>query len=896
MPTQTFKLTPGIDTFTATRKGAIFNALPFVQSSGLANNTLNTGDNLQDSHKDGTLNYTAIANGVAANPPFALGVTLNGIATANISNQAAAIVAGFQGNVTGLTTVNDNASVFGVQLGGLGQGLNTALTNVNISGYGGPNSNAVPVFNGIIATAAGSLTNTINIRITGRLGATATGGADALQFAADSGPGTAADPNLSYGTWAITTANNVDLQLQQGGVGAATALTLSGAGNIAVGQDAIGNWQNLKTIDASGETGTVVVTGATSGVASQAFATTGNPGWLFGSNAGLLDDTGTGGVFDLTSFKLGSGTTFLDVSSASVAQVAALTTTPGTHVALNNEIIVNDTVATTTSATTFGNIAGFEILGVAGAGGIINDAHLAGAGIDEILYQTAASGALTITNQTSALTVNTEDNGLGFAIKSTGAGLTDSFTLDLGNPLHNTAVPGSGAGSVGALTLTADSIVNINALGHTAGGAVITDTLGFVSLTPSLIGNEQVTISGTTNLTIGVFGAGGIQDVNAGGALITNNMIITDTDTGVVTLHASGGALFFAVPGDTATGSGPGGTLLTNSDNAAEINATNSGGIILQGGDANYTTSLTVAGSVGDIFLGSTTAGDVFGGSIGNDTFTLNQGTAAETIYTSGGADTINLFAGHTAGDVIGFYAGFETALPAPGILPGGVETPRANSITDSYDAPQLGWWGQATGATATGYSAGGANYAGLIGNGTGTSADATVVNNYNPGVDLLVFAASSGVTPFYGPVWNSDGANGLGGTALGLVDGAFASFAGHVAATVQQVTTGGTVNAATDFIELTGHEFGSVNDVATQLENGTYNLSFSGTLASNNSAHLLLAWEDFSGETHISDLAIAATAGATKTSTGTSIHVSDIVELPATSLIGLTPAQVHFA
>ena len=46
MPTQTFKLTPGIDTFTATRKGAIFNALPFVQSSGLANNTLNTGDNL----------------------------------------------------------------------------------------------------------------------------------------------------------------------------------------------------------------------------------------------------------------------------------------------------------------------------------------------------------------------------------------------------------------------------------------------------------------------------------------------------------------------------------------------------------------------------------------------------------------------------------------------------------------------------------------------------------------------------------------------------------------------------------------------------------------------------------------------------------------------------------
>ena len=47
-PVGTFTLTPNIDTFTTQATGAIFNALPFVQSSGLANNTLNTGDNLQD--------------------------------------------------------------------------------------------------------------------------------------------------------------------------------------------------------------------------------------------------------------------------------------------------------------------------------------------------------------------------------------------------------------------------------------------------------------------------------------------------------------------------------------------------------------------------------------------------------------------------------------------------------------------------------------------------------------------------------------------------------------------------------------------------------------------------------------------------------------------------------
>ena len=68
--------------------------------------------------------------------------------------------------------------------------------------------------------------------------------------------------------------------------------------------------------------------------------------------------------------------------------------------------------------------------------------------------------------------MNTEDNGGGFSLTSTGAGLADSFTLDLGNTLHNTAGfgPGFGAGAVDALTLNADSIININATGQTAAG------------------------------------------------------------------------------------------------------------------------------------------------------------------------------------------------------------------------------------------------------------------------------------------------------------------------------------------------------------------------------------------------------------------------------------------
>ena len=129
----------------------------------------------------------------------------------------------------------------------------------------------------------------------------------------------------------------------------------------------------LKSIDASATTGAVIITGASArdtssvaGSAHNAFASTANPGWLFGSDFGLLDDTGTGGVFDLTAYKLGTGLNILDVSSATAAQVAALTTTPGAAVNAGNKIIVQDSVATTGSATTFAHIAGFSTLGIGG--------------------------------------------------------------------------------------------------------------------------------------------------------------------------------------------------------------------------------------------------------------------------------------------------------------------------------------------------------------------------------------------------------------------------------------------------------------------------------------------------------------------------------------------------
>jgi hypothetical protein len=164
----TLVLTPNIDippAFSTATPGAVFQAFPVVASTGIGNNTLNTGDNLQDTAGDGTLNFTAVGAAVpgsVANSPYAVGVTLNGISTLNYIGSFAVggEFGGFQGNVTGLTVVNDTGSSGGLQLGGVGQGLNTPLTNVNITGYspafGAAGAAGTPMFSALMAAAAGT--------------------------------------------------------------------------------------------------------------------------------------------------------------------------------------------------------------------------------------------------------------------------------------------------------------------------------------------------------------------------------------------------------------------------------------------------------------------------------------------------------------------------------------------------------------------------------------------------------------------------------------------------------------------------------------------------------------------------------------------------------------------
>ena len=126
--------TVNVDTLTGNAAGAVFTAPPGVSIIG-PSNTLNAGDSavaLGAAAGTAVLNVTEVAS-LLGNPALAAGVTLTGIATANILNTSAG-VGGFSGVITGLTTANMLAGSNGdVLLGLASSGLNTALQNIGIA-------------------------------------------------------------------------------------------------------------------------------------------------------------------------------------------------------------------------------------------------------------------------------------------------------------------------------------------------------------------------------------------------------------------------------------------------------------------------------------------------------------------------------------------------------------------------------------------------------------------------------------------------------------------------------------------------------------------------------------------------------------------------------------------
>jgi hypothetical protein len=831
-----FTLTPGADippAFSTSTADAVFNAFPVVATSGLLNNTLNAGDNLQDTVGDGTLNYTASGSSFS-NPSFAVGVTLNGIKTLNYIGSFSGPDAGggFQGSVTGLTVVNDTGSTGGLQLGGVGQGLVTPLTNVNITGYGpigGITLDTPAMFRGIISAAAGTSTTPLAVNITGPVGSSNGFGAAVLAVATDGSPGTAASPNAAYSEWDLTLSASANLQLEQNNssatgvvppasVGGVTTLKLIGAGNAFLGQDVAGDWQKLTTIDASGETGTVVITGGSSGVAGNAFGSAVDPTWLLGSAAGLLNDAP--GTFALTTFDLSTGTNVLDVSSASATELAALTTTPGSTVATDNVIIVNDLAATTTSTATFAAIAGFSELGVTAADGTINMSNLP-TSITDIIYFTPSVGPVTISNAISGLTLDFHGNNQG-ALAATVTGPTTgtaTLNLDFGNGVLLTE------DHTGLITTTGYSTIDITPIGNGVLGDP--DTATELTLAANASNPLSVSIGGTQS-----FETLGIIDLAATPTSATDTLTVTDPSTVLIEVTN------FATVTAGSSASAVGATFTVNDEwHNSNITGSSTGDNTLSGGDG--------------------------GGVVGSGN-TITGGAGSDTIVTGIGANIIKLGATHITDSV-------TIGTNGDGVGP--------HVITEPGDVAVQGGWGQAFGATATPIAGAASALFGVAANG-GTSQSVTTISG---------FSVATGTTDslnFQYGLWDSThGANAAGGTDLGLQTIDLAGNVGFVtstAITTETATSGGALTAGANIIELNkagvAAVFSNAAGLATALQT-SYSLT-TGALPTLDNAHLLVAYSNGTN-INIADVDLYnPTAAATAASTLDHVYASDMVSL----------------
>ena len=93
--------------------------------------------------------------------------------------------------------------------------------------------------------------------------------------------------------------------------------------------------------------------------------------------------------------------------------------------------------------------------------------------------------------------------------------------------------------------------------------------------------------------------------------------------------------------------------------------------------------------------------GDVLGGSIGNDTITSQSTAQPDYIVTSGGSDTINLAAGHSAVDHVAFYAGNGNVNAGGAYAVGSVATAISEAVASAVEFVNPGWWGVAAGGAS---------------------------------------------------------------------------------------------------------------------------------------------------------------------------------------------------
>jgi hypothetical protein len=474
-PGASLTLTTGADTTTegfstghgatATNAGAVFSALPGTNVLG-PSNTLNAGDDLVATGAaagDSTLNYTAVDTSFG-NPAVAVGVTMTGVSAAVITNLSSG-GAGFSGTITGLTTATLAAGSVGeVTLGAGGNGLNTALTTVNINA-----SEAFTAFMTAAALAAAP-SGTINLSgVTGPIGVAleVTGGA-----------------TTGYGSLTInsngSSANDIDLEL---GTATNTAtITAAGAEALTLTGGAF-NIDNLHTFTGNSTT-------------TPPGPDTGGLTVTFGNADGLghVDATGGSGV-----------NTFIFGETAGGAPGFTSTSTVDGGTGTSNTLEIVSSTGAILVAGDGPNITGIATIEHAGAqtGALSADLALMGSATTFDLAGAYGGFPITVTDITDAMTVEYSATSSPLSLTLVHAApvvATDVINFEMNSSLTTPLTLAQLAVAPGL------SAVDIDSTGS-ASANIITD-VGTVG--------DNITVTGATHLTLGSSGAGDAYAVGNG--------------------------------------------------------------------------------------------------------------------------------------------------------------------------------------------------------------------------------------------------------------------------------------------------------------------------------------------------------------------------------------------
>jgi hypothetical protein len=903
------------------------NVMVIAPLGGIFGNqtTLTSGDDINLAGTNNSLNATF--NGSTK----VVGVTVEGVQSwtvGNVDSSSGHLVDLSLGDmISGMTslTYNDFGFGNGLEVGSKLDGISTVfpttgfdlIVNSASGTGGGPNHFVDLVFTAASFPTAGS---TINVTANGVGDLTDTKyGSDQYSFDhAYSISAGSTSATSGFTTWNVDSMGALvgavnDLALGADGSHTATTLNITddGSSTIIWASKASGStnadWADLVTINASGTTGQLTITGGENG------------------STGLLGDGGS--TNDLTTVTGGSGADIFDLSnySWSATQLATLSITGATGTTYTadanaftdpdwasgyaaasgqglgsvvelscSEIATMSGVAAGTfvwaDVTTLYDVA--EGKGLGTVSGTINMANFTGTDIVTLANTHSGNyvdaGAISVTNAPDGFIFNFQDvqTAGDFSIVGVG-GVGDTATVNYGTGYLSTDPVGDTGSKAESFSTTGIDNVDVNVFGaaklETSFNAVY---LGDIVATANSTGAEVLTVDSNVGLGLayddtGHFAHLSVTTLGLFGGTFTPGTVLppslpTYSETGTLDLTGSGDIWLGVTNATTITESGTGHLFMEAPDDAIDY-GTNAGTA-----SANITGDTVMADSKGSILQGTMDglgpiAGITVADAVGNDSLT---GVSSD-FYGDGGADMMWL-SQDKAGDANSVYFGEYYLNGSSEFLPIG-----------GGGAAALGFWdathnGEALTTIFTG--------TGVTG---GTSADITDVNGFTVGSDNLNFNVDA---------WNF----GLNTTHGDLVDGValtpiadanasgstlFLGTPGITLGTGGGVTTSGHVDLILDGIN--DATFANAAALAAAIATtGVGNFILGTPLGNNHQVDLLVAY--YTGtEVNIADVELQNSSGSTQTNTGAMTHVyaSDMISLVGVSSLtslGTTANAAH--